>query len=60
MNDKGMKEENYWKCSNCGYTVNIQSPPNECPSCKTKCEFVNVTCYRPECGFRGIDPELGK
>jgi len=40
---------NTWKCTNCGYTFEALSPPEECPSCKTKCEFVNVTCYIPDC-----------
>ncbi len=39
-----------WKCNNCGNTVDEAAPPDVCPSCKEKCEFVNVTCYIPECG----------
>ena len=26
--------------------------------CKETCEFVNVTCYIPECGFTGSDDRL--
>ncbi|MCE5335927.1 MAG: hypothetical protein LLG06_15205 [Desulfobacteraceae bacterium] len=39
-----------WKCNKCGNTVDLQTPPNTCPSCKEKCEFVDVSCYIPECG----------
>lgn len=48
----------YWKCKNCGNTIQIALPPEECPACHEKCEFLNVTCYTPECGFTGIDPRL--
>jgi rubrerythrin len=48
----------YWKCSGCGYTLQAKTPPDQCPSCNEKCEFVDVTCYTPECGFQGIDPRL--
>lgn len=44
-----------WKCNKCGNTINTETPPEICPSCKNKCEFVNVTCYTPECG----GPETG-
>ena len=43
--------ENTWKCSNCGNTVVEINPPEVCPVCKQKCEFLNVTCYQPDCGF---------
>jgi rubredoxin len=52
-----------WKCGNCGYTFDAdaeKSLPETCPSCKQKCEFLNVTCYTPECGMTGQDPRLGK
>ena len=48
-----------WKCSNCGYTFEADAPPNECPSCKQKCEFVDVSCYTPDCVIQGIDDRLG-
>ena len=51
-----------WKCSNCGYTLDVEAgaaPPSSCPSCKETCEFLNVTCYVPECGQTGQDPRLG-
>ena len=44
-----------FKCNNCGNTVDVPSPPDTCPSCKEKCEFIDVTCYIPECG----GPESG-
>ena len=50
----------YWKCSKCGYLITVAAPPETCPSCHEKCEFLNVTCYTPECGGPGkIDPRLG-
>ena len=55
-------EKTTWKCSHCGYTFEAQTeaaPPKDCPSCKEKCEFLNVTCYVPECGKTGQDPRLG-
>lgn len=45
-----------WKCDNCGNTVDTDAPPESCPSCRQKCEFVNVTCYTPDCG----GPDSGK
>jgi rubredoxin len=39
-----------WKCNKCGNTIDVQAPPEICPSCKQKCEFVNVSCYTPDCG----------
>ena len=50
--------ENTWKCSNCGNTIVETKPPEICPSCKQKCEFLNVTCYQPDCGFTGMDKRL--
>jgi len=50
--------ENEWKCSNCGYTLKAETPSGKCPSCNQKCEFVNITCYIPECEFTGSDPRL--
>ena len=42
-----------WKCNNCGNTVDLTNPPDVCPSCKEKCEFVDVSCYIPDCGGGG-------
>jgi hypothetical protein len=34
-------------------------PPDTCSQCNEKCDFLNVTCYTPECGGPGhIDPRL--
>jgi rubredoxin len=49
-----------WKCSNCGYTFEADAPPDQCPSCKEKCEFVDVSCYTPDCGIQGMDDRLGR
>ena len=52
-----------WKCSNCGYALDAPAPPEQCPSCKQFCEFVNVTCYTPDCGGPDsgtTDDRLGK
>jgi rubredoxin len=48
-----------WKCTNCGYTYEKEAPAEECPSCNSKCEMVNVTCYIPECEGAESDPRLG-
>ena len=49
----------YWKCSACGFLITSANPPDACPECNAKCEFVNVTCYLPECGGPGnVDPRL--
>jgi len=50
-----------WKCSECGYLFEGEAPPEQCPSCKEKCAFLNVSCYTPDCGGEGhIDPKLTK
>ena len=48
----------YWQCSNCHYVLQTTQPPEACPSCHKVCEFTNVTCYVPECGFSGPDARL--
>lgn len=47
-----------WKCQKCGYRVEADVPPEQCPGCKEKCEFVDVTCYTPECAGPGVDERL--
>jgi rubrerythrin len=47
-----------WKCQKCGYTLKDEKPPEECPSCKEKCEFADVSCYTPDCGNTGTDNRL--
>ncbi len=49
-----------WKCNGCGYTFQADTPPDQCPSCREDCGFVDVTCYTPECDFRGFDTRLGR
>jgi rubrerythrin len=49
----------YWKCAECGFLVTAGAPPAVCPECGEKCDFLNVTCYTPECGGPGhVDPRL--
>jgi rubrerythrin len=49
----------YWKCHECGYTITAAVPPGVCPECGEQCDFLNITCYTPECGGPGhIDPRL--
>jgi rubrerythrin/rubredoxin len=51
--------QNWWKCSECGFTTQASMPPEQCPSCRQKCAFIDVTCYTPECGGPGSsDPQL--
>jgi len=47
-----------WKCKECGYSLQADVPPEKCPSCKKKCEFLDVACYIPDCGATGQDPRL--
>ena len=42
--------QTYWKCGECGFLITANAPPDVCPNCKEKCDFLNVTCYTPECG----------
>ncbi len=49
-----------WKCTQCGYTYSAIQPAERCPSCGEKCEFIDVSCYTPDCGGAGgSDPRLG-
>ncbi|CAB5138706.1 hypothetical protein D3OALGA1CA_3716 [Olavius algarvensis associated proteobacterium Delta 3] len=47
-----------WKCANCGYTFDKDAPPDTCPSCKEKCEFLDATCYTPDCTAEGMDSRI--
>ncbi|HNW31022.1 MAG TPA: hypothetical protein PKN50_21275 [Spirochaetota bacterium] len=59
MTGETPKNEYWWKCSMCGYTLQAPVPPGSCPSCKETCAFTDVTCYTPECGGEGkIDNRL--
>jgi rubredoxin len=48
----------HWQCSKCHYVLQAEQPPEVCPSCHEHCQFVDVTCYIPECGFTGTDNRL--
>jgi len=50
--------ETTWKCSKCGYTFTALKPDEECASCHEKCEFIDITCYTPDCGGPGQDNRL--
>lgn len=47
-----------WKCGNCGYTFTADTPPDKCPSCKQTCEFLDNTCYTPDCEHAGADNRI--
>jgi rubredoxin len=49
----------YWKCSNCSFILTAERPPDICPGCQEQADFLNITCYTPECGGpKNIDPRL--
>lgn len=49
----------YWMCKSCGHCLKDLQPPDECPICRQRCSFANVTCYTPECGGeRNPDPKV--
>ncbi|MCF8040038.1 MAG: hypothetical protein K9K79_12050 [Desulfohalobiaceae bacterium] len=50
---------NSWKCSKCGYELQADTPPEKCPGCQQKCEFLNTTCYTPDCEGKGKDDRIG-
>jgi len=45
-----MGDKTKWACSECGYFIEADAPPEFCPTCKKNCMFVDATCYTPECG----------
>jgi rubredoxin len=47
-----------WKCQNCGYTLEAERPPEKCPNCQQPCEFLNHTCYTPDCSQEGVDKRI--
>lgn len=47
-----------WKCGNCGYELEADKPPEKCPSCKESCEFLDNTCYTPDCEYTGKDDRI--
>ena len=48
-----------WKCQKCGYTLESDTPPDVCPSCKEKCDFLDNSCYTPDCAGEGTDQRIG-
>ena len=57
--EKAKNMDPFWKCGECGHTVQLNAPPEKCPSCNEKCVFKDVTCYTPDCGGPGcVDPRL--
>ncbi len=58
MIDNVKDEKLYWECNECGTILELHRPPEICPHCKQKCVFRNVTCYQPDCGCQGFDPQL--
>lgn len=51
---------NNWVCEKCGYKTEGAAPPEECPSCKSKCSFVDNSCYTPDCAGQPTDNRIGK
>lgn len=47
-----------WKCQKCGYRMETDNPPEVCPGCKEKCEFVDITCYTPDCTGEKVDDRI--
>ncbi len=48
-----------WMCSECGYQLDVEAPPQQCPSCHKDCGFADVTCYTPECGGeQNVNPQV--
>lgn len=50
--------EKSWKCSNCGYTLQAEVPPQQCPSCGQTCDFVDASCYIGDCEGSTVDPRI--
>ncbi len=56
---KAEEGQTHWKCGKCSFTFTAPSLPEKCPGCGEKCDFLNITCYTPDCGGPGnIDPRL--
>jgi len=36
-----------WRCGNCGYRLEADVPPEQCPGCRQKCEFIDGNPYVP-------------
>lgn len=52
-------EQTNWKCGKCNVMFTATSLPEQCPECGEKCDFLNISCYTPDCGGPGnIDSRL--
>ena len=38
---------NRWRCGNCGYRLEADVPPEQCPGCRQGCEFIDDNPYVP-------------
>jgi ferredoxin len=38
---------NRWRCGACGYRLAAEAPPEECPGCHEKCDFIDDNPYVP-------------
>ena len=38
---------NQWRCEACGYRLEADVPPAECPGCKKTCRFIDANPYVP-------------
>jgi rubrerythrin len=57
--EAGCPDLSYWKCRQCRLLITAATPPEFCPTCRTRCQFADVTCYSPSCGGPGnFDPRL--
>jgi len=36
-----------WRCGNCGYRLEADVPPEQCPGCRQACEFIDDNPYVP-------------
>jgi len=50
--EKDKPMANKWRCGNCGYRLEADAPPDVCPGCKQKCEFIDDNPYVPIEGGR--------
>jgi len=38
---------NRWRCGSCGYRLEAEAPPEQCPGCHRHCEFIDDNPYVP-------------
>ena len=39
--------KNKWRCGACGYRLEAEVPPEQCPGCHEKCGFMDDNPYVP-------------